>query len=84
MAKPLVWTAHAATAIRERELTADWVEQTVRKPEWTLADPDRPGIERRFRRIPEFGDRILRVAILESAAEIRILTAFFDRKARQR
>ena len=46
-------------------------------------DPQGNGIEQRFRAIPEYENRVLRVACLETAAEIRILTAFFDRKAKR-
>jgi hypothetical protein len=52
-------------------------------PDWTIPDPHRPGVERRFRAIPEFGGRVLRVACYETPVNIRILTVFFDRKARR-
>lgn len=61
----------------------EWVERTVREPEWTRPDPRRVGVERRFRSIPEFGNRVLRVVCYETALEIRILTVFFDRTARR-
>jgi len=81
--KPLQFTRHAQDAFEERELDLDWIEKTVREPEWSRPDPRRAGVERRFRAIPEFGGRILRVACVESADEIRILTVFFDRDARK-
>jgi hypothetical protein len=81
--KPLRFTRHAQDAIVERELDQRWIESTAREPEWTHPDPRRPGVERRFRAIPEFGGRILRVACVETADEIRILTVFFDRDARK-
>ena len=81
--KPLFLTAHAQDAILERNLDRNWVEKTVSEPEWHYPDPYRPGVERRFRVIPEFGGRVLRVACLETADEIRILTVFFDRDARE-
>lgn len=80
--KPLFLTAHARRSVLEREIDLSWIELTIADPDRSEPDPLRPGVERRFRRIPEFGDRILRVALVESPAEIRILTAFFDRKAR--
>jgi hypothetical protein len=84
MTKPVLrYTQHAEDSIVERELERDWIERTVADPDWSVADPRNPGIERRFRAIPEFGGRILRVACLENADEIRILTAFFDRDARK-
>jgi uncharacterized DUF497 family protein len=81
-AKPLTITQHARDAIDERELEMDWIEITTRQPSWIHPDP-RPGIERRFRAIPEFGGRILRVACLETTHEIRIISVFFDRRARE-
>ena len=80
--KPLFLTQHAWDAVEERELDMDWLERTARKPDWAVADPRRPGVERRFRRIPEFGNRVLRAACYETTTEIRMLTVFFDRKAR--
>ncbi|WP_376738698.1 DUF4258 domain-containing protein [Rhodopseudomonas sp. B29] len=81
--KPLFFTVHARDAVRERELDVTWVERTVWEPTWSQPDPNGKGVERRFRAIPEFGGRILRVACLETADEMRILTVFFDRKARE-
>ncbi len=82
-AKPLTWTQHARDAIEERELAPEWIEQAVREPDWSEPDLRRPGVDQRFRVIPAFGNRILRVACFETATEIRIVTAFFDRDARQ-
>jgi hypothetical protein len=81
--KPLRFTIHAQDAIEERALDIGWVERTVYEPEWSQPDPRRPEVERRFRAIPGFGGRILRVACIETAEEILILTAFFDRDARK-
>lgn len=81
--KPLMLTQHAQDAVEERELDPDWIARAVRRPDWTIPDPRRPGVERRFRAIPEFGGRTLRVACFETPTEIRILTVFFDRNARR-
>ncbi|WP_409726469.1 DUF2283 domain-containing protein [Pseudorhodoplanes sp.] len=77
--KSLRFTRHAEDVILERRLDRSWIERTVRQPDWSRPDPFRPGVERRFRRIPEFGDRVLRVACAEAEHEIRILTIFFER-----
>ncbi|WP_082347853.1 DUF4258 domain-containing protein [Rhizobium sp. AAP116] len=82
MSKPLHVTAHAKTVILERQLEFDWIERTVRNPDWSESDPSGLPTERRFGRIPEREDRILRVIRLESETEIRIITAFLDRNAR--
>ncbi|MEC5325169.1 DUF4258 domain-containing protein [Aurantimonas sp. A3-2-R12] len=81
--KRLEFSWHALEALRERELNVMWIERAIREPEWTIPDPRRKGVERRFLRIPEHGKRILRVVVVESLHEIRILTAFFDRRARR-
>ena len=81
--KPLRFTRHAEDVIVERNLDRSWIERAVRKPEWSRSDQNRAGVELRFRTIPEFGDRVLRVACAENDDEIRILTVFFDRNARR-
>jgi hypothetical protein len=80
--KPLVLTQHARDAVEERKIELGWIERAVRAPEWAQPDPYRAGVERRFRAIPEYGGRVLRVACFEIPLEIRILTVFFDRRAR--
>lgn len=70
------------TALAERQIAVDWVERTVRAPEWRERDPGNAEVERLFRAMPEAGGRFLRVACVETAAEIRILSAFLDRRAR--
>lgn len=81
--KPLRFTGHAKDAIFERILDPEWVELAARKPHWRVADPRGGGIERRYRVFQEADGRVLRVVCLETQAEIAILTAFFDRKARR-
>jgi hypothetical protein len=76
----LVWTAHAEEAIRERFISRSWVIQTLEAPEWHEDDPF-PGRKRLFRRIPEFGNRVLRVVYEDIGDERHIVTLFFDRKA---
>ena len=81
--KPIVWQKHALDVLAERKLEAAWVEKAVREPERRESDPDDPEVERRYRTIPERGGRTIRVACVENEQEIRIVTAFLDRKARR-
>jgi len=83
MPKPLSYSRHALDVIAERKLDLRWIERTVREPEWFAGDPRRPGVERRFRAVQEYGGRMLRVACYETETEIRIITVFFDRDARR-
>lgn len=80
--KVLVLSDHAVNSISERNLSLQWVERTVRHPEWTEADP-RQERQRRYRAIPEYDNRIMRIVCFETEKEIRIITAFFDRKAKR-
>jgi hypothetical protein len=82
--KPVILTAHARLRTRDRKLDLEWVERTIRAPDWTEPDPRDPVVERRFRAIEEFGGRILRVACVETAATIRVISAMFDRNARRK
>mgnify|MGYP003381914617 CR=1 FL=1 len=81
--KLVVLTGHAAAALNERKLAMSWIEVTAISPNWIEPDVRWPKIERRFRAIPEYENRIMRVVCLETEEEIRIITAFFDRKAKR-
>ena len=82
--KPLFLTQHARDAVAERLIDPAWIDDsTVRAPDWVVSDPRKPDVERRFRAIAAYGNRVLRVACYETALEIRILTVFFDRDARR-
>ena len=82
MAKPLVFTKHALTALAERQIGMDWITRTVVSPQWREIDARDPEVQRLFSTVPERGNRYLRVACVETATEIRILSAFLDRRAR--
>ena len=73
-------TKHAEKVLAEREIAAEWRERTLSSPELVLPDPDDATVERRFRRIPEFGGRVLRVAMNTTVEPNRIVSVFFDRK----
>ena len=73
-------TRHAAKALEEREIPFDWMERTLAAPELSLPDHDDAAVERRFRRIPEFGARALRVAVNTAVEPNRVVSVFFDRK----
>ena len=64
----------------ERQIAVEWIERTLESPELIVPDPNDPAVERRFRRIPEFGDRVLRVAVNRTVEPQRVVSVFFDRK----
>jgi hypothetical protein len=68
--------------LRERGIERAWVDRTLRDPELTEDRDD--GTHHFARRIPEFGDRWLRVVVnVATEPQIRV-TAFFDRRLRRR
>jgi uncharacterized DUF497 family protein len=84
MQKLVVLTAHAKARLEDRHIDLTWIEETVHSPEWCENDLKDPGIERRFRAIPAFDGRILRVACVETNSDIRVISVMFDRNARRK
>jgi uncharacterized protein DUF4258 len=79
----LEFTKHAEEMLAEREIDRAWVLATVSNPEAVENDPLRDGVMRAYRRIPEHGNRYLRVAYVPTTNSIRVLTVFFDRRRRR-
>ena len=80
----LEFSKHAIRVLAERKISREWVEHTVREPELRQPDPNDPFVERFFRRIPENGDRTLRVAVNIRVAPWRVVSVFFDRSKREK
>ena len=78
----LTFTRHALRVMTERLIREDWVEHAVAAPELRTPDPNDPEVERFFRRIPERGDRVLRVAVNTRVVPWRVVSVFFDRRMR--
>ena len=73
-------TKHAKKVLDERGIKIEWMERTLSEPELVQPDPDDATVERRFRRIPEFGGRVLRVAVNSTVEPERVVSVFFDRQ----
>lgn len=67
--------------LRERGILRPWIDLAIEEPEWT---EDRADGTRHFaRRVPEHGNRWLRVIVnLEADPPLRV-TAFFDRRLKE-
>jgi hypothetical protein len=52
MIKPVLYSLHAETVLKERRLEKSWIEQTIKHPEWVEPDPFGEGAERRYRSLP--------------------------------
>lgn len=73
-------TEHARDALEKRRIALAWVERAFDAPEATEPDPADPDLEHRLARIPEWGNRVLRVIVNGKTVPPRIVTAFFDRR----
>jgi hypothetical protein len=73
-------TNHARGAVAEREIPIEWIERTLQASELITPGPNDITIERCFRRIPEFGGRVLRVAVNRAVEPKRVVSVFFNRK----
>ena len=79
---PLEFSSHAMDVMVERGIPVEWVERTVAEPGLRAPDAHDPSVDRFFRSIPEYEDRVLRVAINTRVVPWRVVSVFFDRSMR--
>ena len=72
-------TNHAKKMLAEREIPLEWLERTLNEPLLRQPDPDDAALERRYRPIPEFDGRVLRVVVNPAVEPVRVVSVFFDR-----
>lgn len=72
---------HAEQRLDKRKVERQWAIETALLPERVEIDVLRPHRKRALRRLPERGNRWLRVVFEEHADEIVIVTIFLDRDA---
>ncbi|MBU6443616.1 MAG: DUF4258 domain-containing protein [Alphaproteobacteria bacterium] len=77
------FTAHSATMLRERRIERSWVERVLTAPDWQEPDPTDPAAARAFGAIAEARGKILRVVYTPIEGGVRVVTAFFDGRARK-
>ena len=76
----LAFTEHANHALKNRLIEKQWVLETMKQPDFRQPDPNDTELERFYRKIPERGDRVLRVVVNTRLAPWRIVSVFFDRR----
>lgn len=81
---PYSLSEHARTVIQEREILLEWVSRTFLEPERTDPHSVDPSLRHALARIPENGNRVLRVVYNYTIAPPRIVTAYFDRSLKDR
>ena len=72
-------TKHAQKALEERGIQIEGMERTLSAPGCVLPDPEDATVQRYFCCIPEFGGRVLRVAVNTAVEPNRVVSVFFDR-----
>lgn len=75
-----VLTEHARDMLEKRQIPVAWMERALRMPEATEADRMDPALEHRLVRVPEFGNRVLRVIVNCEKVPPAVVTIFFDRR----
>jgi hypothetical protein len=73
-------TEHAREGLEKRRIELAWLERALDTPEATEPDPVDPDLEHRLAKIPQWGNRVLRVIVNRNTSPPRIVTAFFDRR----
>lgn len=72
---------HFGDMLQERGISLEWAERALADPEMTEKHDD--GTTHYIKRIPEFGNRWLRVVVNETEIPARRVTVFFDRRLRR-
>ena len=77
----LAYTGHARDMLTERGIPEEWVVRTVESP--LRAEEHDDGTLHYTGKVPEQGDRILRVIVNPAADPPLVVTVFFDRRLRR-
>lgn len=75
-----ILTQHAQEMLAKRGIEVAWLERAVVAPAMVLPDPVDPTLEQRFVKIPEHGDRVLKVVVNKIASPERVVSVYFDRR----
>ena len=72
-------TQHARDALEERHIPLEWMERVFARPALTEPSATDATLESRFAKIPEHGDRVLRVVVNKTVVPERVVSVYFDR-----
>jgi hypothetical protein len=72
-------TQHARDVLQERKISVDWMERVLTKS--ALVEPSAADttVESWLAKIPEHGDRVLRVVVNKTVVPERVVSVYFDR-----
>ncbi len=75
---------HAHDTIKEREIKAEWIDETIENPTATEIDPDDATKAHALKAISENGNRVLRVIYNRTKKPPHVITVYFDRKMKDK
>jgi Domain of unknown function (DUF4258) len=75
------FSTHALDMLKEREIPERWVRDAIDNPDWTSDGID--GNAHHYKSVPERGGRFLHVVINARVLPAKVVTIFFDRRARR-
>jgi len=77
-------TKHAKYVIKRRDIPLRSIEYVLGNP--LAIEPDKfdPALEHRLGRVAEYGNRVLRVVVNARVEPIKVITVFWDRRARNK
>jgi hypothetical protein len=76
-----ILSGHAHDMLNERNIPEDWIWRTINNPEWKNVGEDKN--IHYFKSIPEHEGRVLRGVVNPHVSPRKVVTVFFDRKARR-
>ncbi|MBM4137664.1 MAG: DUF4258 domain-containing protein [Nitrospira sp.] len=74
-------TSHTQNMLNERNIPEEWVWRTINNPDWEIIGDDNN--THYFRSIEEHGGRFLHAVVNHRVKPKKVVTVFFDRKARR-
>jgi len=74
-------STHIRDMLKERNIPEEWLWRSVNDPDWENAGEDKN--IHYFKSIIEHGGRILHVVVNPRVSPKKVVTAFFDRRARR-
>jgi uncharacterized DUF497 family protein len=72
-------TQHARDVLQERNIPVEWMERVLAKPARVEPSATDATVESRLAKIPEHGDRVLRVVVNKTVVPERVVSVYFDR-----
>ena len=77
-------TQHARDVLQERQIPMEWMKRVLAKPALVEPSATDTTVESRLAKIPEHGDRVLRVVVNKRAVPERVVSVYFDRTMKGR